>query len=320
MEITKNEKIWFAMMMLSVVATLYKTEEYIEEFFLRIVKIIDKLNISDYEIIFVDDGSPDNSLERAIFLTKDSHVKVIELSRNFGHHKAMMTGLQNAKGDLVFLIDSDLEEEPELLESFYQELKAKKCDVVYGIQGERKGNFFERISGPLYYKIFNFFSGINIPQNIITARLMKKNYVDALVSFKERELNCAGVWSLTGFDQRPYIVKKGSHSPTTYSLSKKISIMVSAITNFSSRPLFLICFFGGFVSVFSVFYVVYLLIHKIFLNKIPDGWTSLMASIWLIGGLIIFFIGIVGIYISKIFTEVKQRPYTIIKKIYGGKG
>lgn len=145
-------------MKLSIVTTLYYSAPYIEEFYKRIKTSIAKLNITDYEIIFVDDGSPDNSLEVAkSIIAIDQNVSVIDLSRNFGHHKAIMTGLTHAKGDYIFLIDVDLEEEPELLELFWKENDNDDVDVVYGIQRKRKGKIFEKISGFQFFIIFNFF-------------------------------------------------------------------------------------------------------------------------------------------------------------------
>lgn len=159
-------------MRLSIVTTLYKSSQYVDAFYKRISKEAKKVT-EDYEIIFVDDGSPDDSLKKCVFLyEKDKKVKVIELSRNFGHHKAIMTGLSYAKGDFVFLIDSDLEEEPELLGKFWKELQSEEdLDVVYGVQEARKGNWFEQWSGDLFYKAFNTISHVNVPKNLITCRL-----------------------------------------------------------------------------------------------------------------------------------------------------
>src|SRR6266480_3840502 len=157
-------------MTLSIVTTLYNSAPYVEEFYVRVCAATEQIT-EDYEIILVNDGSPDNSLEIALSIYhKDPRVRVIDLSRNFGHHKAMMTGLIHARGKLVFLLDSDLEEEPELLEQFYQLLKAKDADVVYGVQEKRKGRLFERVSGTLFFKLFNFLSTYPIPPNLITVR------------------------------------------------------------------------------------------------------------------------------------------------------
>lgn len=132
----------------------------------------------DYEIVLVNDGSPDNSLDLAVKLTEeDEHIVVVDLSRNFGHHKAMMTGLAHAKGERVFLIDSDLEEEPECLINFADQMLTEPCDVVYGTQEQRKGNWFERWSGQWFYLFFKALTGLALPENVVTARLMTRRYV-----------------------------------------------------------------------------------------------------------------------------------------------
>src|SRR5256885_14440017 len=149
-------------MKLSIVTTLYYSAPYLDEFYDRACAAAEKFT-RDFEIILVNDGSPDNSLEVALSIyQKDHRVKVIDLSRNFGHHKAMMTGLAHASGELVFLIDCDLEEEPELLERFHRELIASGADVVYGVQQKRKGDLFERVSGTLFFKLFNALSSQSI--------------------------------------------------------------------------------------------------------------------------------------------------------------
>lgn len=304
-------------MKLSIVATLYQSAPYVREFHARATAAANKLVADEYEIIFVNDGSPDESLEKAVRLAEvDSHVVVVDLSRNFGHHKAMMTGLAHTKGQSVFLIDSDLEEEPEYLLSFAEQMQLESCDVVYGVQGQRKGRWFERCSGQLFYRFFKALTGLALPENVVTARLMSRRYVDALLRHGEREVFLAGLWHITGFDQRPHIVIKHSTSETTYSLSRKLSLLVNSITSFSNAPLVNIFYIGITISALAIIYIFYLLVNWTFLATPLSGWTSIMGSIWLLGGMIISFIGIVGIYLSKIYTETKQRPYTIVKHIY----
>ena len=162
-------------MKLSIVTTLFNSEKYIKDFHQRASAVAQKLADDDFEIIFVNDGSPDRSLEVAVKLTTShQNVTVIDLSRNFGHHKAMMTGLNYAGGELVFLIDSDLEEEPEWLIDFNNQMKKDQCDMIYGIQDNRRGGFLERITGSLFYKLFRLLTQINQPDNIVTARLMTR--------------------------------------------------------------------------------------------------------------------------------------------------
>lgn len=304
-------------MRLSIVATLYQSAAYIAEFHQRASAAAQQLVGDDYEIILVNDGSPDNSLDIVVQLTEsDSHVVVVDLSRNFGHHKAMMTGLAHAKGEGVFLIDSDLEEEPEWLLSFSDQMAQDKCDVVFGVQGQRKGNLFERWSGRWFYLIFNALTGLALPENWITARLMTRGYVDALLRHEEREIFIAGLWHITGFNQQPQVVKKHCTSETTYTFRRKMTILVNSVTSFSNAPLVGIFYMGISISLFAIIYTIYLFFNWIFLAKPLSGWTSVMASIWFLGGLIMSSVGIVGIYLSKVFSETKRRPYTIVRKIY----
>lgn len=304
-------------MKLSIVTTLYKSSLYVDEFYERITSEAKKIT-ENYEIIFVDDGSPDDSLKKCISLyQKDKKVKVIELSRNFGHHKAIMTGLSHAKGEFVFLIDSDLEEEPELLGRFWNELQnSENIDVVYGVQESRKGGWFERWSGSVFYKIYNTLSDIKMPYNMVTSRLMTQKYNYELVQYKESELNIGGLYVSTGFNQKELKINKNAISETTYTFSKKISHMVNSITSFSSKPLLYIFNIGLVTTIFSLIFIIKLIIDKIFFNITFEGWTSIIVSIWFFGGLIILFLGIIGIYLSKVFIEVKDRPYTIIRKTY----
>jgi len=304
-------------MRLSIVTSLYKSSMYINEFYERISIEVKKIT-NDYEIIFVDDGSPDDSLQKCITLHRqDKKVTVIELSRNFGHHKALMTGLSHAQGDFVFVIDVDLEEKPELLGKFWQELQNDEdLDAVYGVQKKRKGAFFERISGGLFWKLINNLSTIEIPKNIVTARLVTKAYNDALIKYQESELFIGGVWADVGFRQKPILTNKSSTSETTYTLKKKISLLVTSITSFSSKPLVYIFNIGLFTTFVSVLFILKLLFNKLFYGVAIEGWTSLIVSVWFFGGLIILMLGIIGIYLSKIFIETKNRPYTIVRKYY----
>lgn len=304
-------------MKLSIVATLYKSESYINEFCQRTGSAAQALVGDEYEIILVNDGSPDDSLNVAQRLAdSDERVCVVDLSKNFGHHKAMMTGLSLAKGERVFLIDSDLEEDPEWLTLFSECMVTHRCDVVYGVQGSRKGDWVERLTGNIFYRAFRMLTGISQPDNIVTARLMTSQYVAALLRHEERELNIGGLWILTGFDQRPWMISKKASSPTTYSLRTKVGHLVNAVTSFSSLPLVFTFYAGAGISFTAACFILYLLFRYFLGAAPPTGYTSVVASIWFFSGLIIFFIGVQGIYISKIFTEVKKRPYTIIKSIY----
>ncbi len=307
-------------MRISVVTTLYCSERYVQEFCERMVAAVTKVT-SDYEVIFVNDGSPDRSLQVVLQMQeRDKNVVAIDLSRNFGHHRAIMTGLKHSRGDYVFLIDSDLEEIPELFNLYWHELNGSKdIDVVYGVQSKRRGGFFERVSGQLWYFLFSVLADIEYPANSLTARLMSRTYVDNVIKFDEKELELWGVFVLTGFNQRPLAISKGSKGSTTYTFSRKVNMMVNSITSFSSRPLVFFFLLGLIITLVAFGFVVYLLVLRFIHEEIVEGWTSTLVSIWFIGGLLVFSLGVIGIYLSKMFMEIKNRPLTIIRKIHRAK-
>ncbi len=305
-------------MRLSIVTTMYKSAPYIREFHERTSTVARQVVGEDYEIVFVNDGSPDNSVNLAVQLAdSDDHVVVVDLTRNFGHHKAMMAGLEHAEGDLIFLIDCDLEEEPEWLVKFSKLMIGEGADVVYGCQQKRKGKWFERWSGGAFYAIYNWLADIEHPRNIVTARLMTCRYVSALLQHREREMVISCLWVITGFKQCGKIVKKHMTSGTTYSLSKKIKHATNAITSFSEVPLRMIFYIGALIFIGAMLYAGLLIFNRIFMSHPVEGWTSVMVSIWILGGMVISFIGIIGIYLSKIFIETKRRPNYLVRDVYG---
>ena len=304
-------------MKLSVVATMFHSAQYIDEFCKRIAAAAKELT-DDFEIILVNDGSPDESLEIAVARAeKDKHLIVVDLSRNFGHHKAMMTGLDYAQGDLVYLTDIDLEEDPEWVIPFYSQLKEQGCDVVYGQQEARRGGWLERWSGRWFYGLVNLLTDLDLPKNLVTSRLMTRRYVQALLQFKEQEFFIAGLWQLAGFDQHPQVINKQAGSESTYTFRRKLNLLVQMVTSFSALPLKLTFYFGVIIFFGALLYTGYLVINQLFLANPVAGWTSVMASVWLLGGTIIALIGVTGIYLSKIFSETKHRPYTIVRHVYG---
>lgn len=306
-------------MKISIVATMFNSAEYVDEFCDR-VSAAARVISQDYEIILVNDGSPDESLKKAIERAGyDKSLTVVDLSRNFGHHQAMMAGLEYADGTLVYLTDIDLEEQPEWLPSFYEQLKRQGCDVVFGQQEARRGGIWERITGQLFYFLVALLTQLDLPKNIVTSRLMTRRYVNALLRFKEREFFAAGLWQMAGFDQQPQLVEKASTSATTYSLRRKLELLVRMLTSFTAAPLVFTFYFGIFIFLCAIAYTGYLVSNWVFLSNPMPGWTSVMASVWLLGGLIIALIGIIGVYLSKVFLEAKQRPLTIVREIHGAK-
>ena len=304
-------------MKLSIVTSLYHSGPYIEEFHRRVSAAAAAIT-ADYEIVLVNDGSPDDALGKALALQqRDARVVVVDLSRNFGHHRALMTGLQHARGDHVFLADIDLEEPPEALATLWSALEAEPgLDVAYGVQKERKGDWFERWSGRLFYRLFALISDIDYPADTLVARVMTRRYVDAILRYPERELELWGIFVLAGFAQKPVAITKGHKGTTTYTFRRKLSVALQSVVSFSTRPLLYISFLGFLMTAVMSIMAVTIIWRKIFQGIDVEGWVSLIVSIWLVGALILFSVGIIGVYLGKMFLELKDRPLTVVRHVY----
>jgi putative glycosyltransferase len=303
-------------MKLSIVTTLYKSEATVDEFARRASAAAAAIT-DNYEIVMVDDGSPDRALAIAIALAaKDSRLRVIELSRNFGHHKALMTGLQHSHGDYCFLIDSDLEEAPELLAEFWVKLHDLDKDVVYGFQPRRSGGLGNRVAGAIAYQIFDWLLAVRIPTNHLTVRLMRRSYVDSLLLHRETQLVIGGLWVITGYRQLGLSVDKAIKGSTTYSFMRSWHIFLDSVTNFSATPLVAIFYIGMLISFASGLFAISLLLRWALGGVGVAGWVSVMLSVWFLGGLAILFIGVIGLYLSKIFVETKNRPLTVVRAVH----
>jgi len=301
---------------LSIVTTLYRSVPTIDEFYRRVMAAAAPI-ADDVELVMVNDGSPDDSLELALALHRlDPRVVVVDLARNFGHHKAMMTGLTHATGDLVFLIDSDLEEEPELLGQFHARLARGDCDVVFGVQEARRGGWFERVSGALFFSLVDVLSDHSLPQNVLIARLMTRDYVRSLIRHRDREFLIGHLFHSTGFRQAALPVRKLSNSPTTYSLGMRIEMAVKYLTTTSTRLLYFILYAGIATFALSLLTIVYYVSRYLLSGIGVDGYTSLIVSIWFFGGLTTLILGILGIYVANIISETRRRPYTVVRRVH----
>jgi putative glycosyltransferase len=301
---------------LSIVTTMFKSEATIAEFVRRASAAAAQITDS-FEVVIVDDGSPDGSLAIATRLAmSDPRLKVVELSRNFGHHKALMTGLRHASGDLCLLIDSDLEEPPETLGIFWDKLGNDGLDVVYGYQERRNGDLLHRLAGRVAYTAFNLLIPAGIPTNHLTIRLMRRNYVDALLMHGESQVIIGGLWVITGFKQAGLPIDKQIKGETTYAFWRRWKMFLDSVTNFSEAPLVGIFYLGILIATISALVGAWLLLRWLVLGIGVAGWLSVMMSVWFLGGIAIFCIGVIGIYLGKVFTETKNRPYTIVRKVH----
>jgi putative glycosyltransferase len=303
-------------MKLSIVTTLYRSAANIDEFYRRAIKAAEAIT-DEIELIMVNDGSPDESLDLALSLHQtDPRIVVVDLSRNFGHHKAMMTGLSCATGERVFLIDSDLEEQPEDITKFHQRFEQGDCDVVYGVQESRRGGLIERWTGAFFFTILDKLGDRPVPRNLVTARLMTRDYVRALTRHRDREFVISDLWQVAGFRQRSIAVQKLSRSPSTYSFQHRLELAVKHVTTTSTKLLYLVLYIGFLIFGLSIAVILYY-IGRYFTSGVGiDGFTSQIVSIWFLGGLITLILGILGVYLANIMSETKRRPYTIVRRIH----
>ena len=303
---------------LTVVSTLYRSRPFLERFLSECEEAFALVGCESYEMILVNDGSPDDSLQFALEARETrAWLTVVDLSRNFGHHHAMLAGLQFARGEHVFLIDCDLEVLPSSLKDFRAAMERSRADVVFGYQEARKGAWFEQISGGLFWKLFNALSDTKIPENIVTERLMSRRYVDALLQLGDVNLFLAGMMSWTGFLQVGMpVVKTQRDGRSTYTLFKRLQLMVNAVSSFSAKPLHFLFNLGLLITLLSFSYAAYLVSRKVFFGDALLGFTSLMAMLLLTLGILTTALGILGIYLGRIFRQVQNRPAFIVRDVH----
>jgi len=304
---------------LSIVATLYRSSGTIAEFHARISRAAETIT-PDFEIVLVNDGSPDDSAAIVERLCEtDPRVVLVDLSRNFGHHAAILAGLSEARGAWVYLTDIDLEEAPEWLPMFHEKATAESADVVYGIQERRTGSRVDNFLGSSFWKLLNAGSLVPIPANQMTCRLMSRRYLAALLEVRDKVVYLGGLFPWAGFRQVPVPLVKGARkdgSRSTYGLGRKLRQVVESVTSFTAAPLTLFFLVGLTIWVGSILFGISLVVRKLMApDQILDGFTSVMFSIWFLGGLVIIGIGLLGQYLSKIFQETKDRPRYIVRSV-----
>ncbi len=303
---------------ISILISLFCSEPHIQELYDRSKAAVEKVT-EDYEFVFVDDGSPDegNAVVQRL-IQNDPKVRLIELSKNFGQHRALMAGLQHVRGELVFMIDSDLEEDPALLETFYHKMTSgdQEIDVVYGVMEKRKGGLLERLPGALFYAIMNRISEVPLPRNVMGARLMTSDFAKTLLEYGEAQPFLGGIIALAGYKQVGVPCEKGSKPVTSYKLRRKVNLAINALLSFSTKPLTWVLACGCIITLAALFGVAGILLRGGSGIGESAAWAWILASVWLLGGLVIISVGIVGLYVGRVFGQVKRRPNAIIRKIH----
>jgi dolichol-phosphate mannosyltransferase len=270
-----------------------------------------------YELIFVNDGSRDATCDilRNICGT-DSHARLIDFSRNFGHQTAITAGMNFASGDAVVVIDADLQDPPEVIPAMIAKWR-EGFDVVYGKRAVRKGEtLFKRFTSAAFYRVLQKMTDVDIPVDTGDFRLIDRKVCDALKSVKERNRYIRGIISWLGFRQTAveFVREERFAGETKYPLKKMIRFAFDAITSFSYKPLKLASYFGGAVSLAGFTYMMVVLYLKLFTNGTVTGWASMMAVSLFFNGVVLMMLGIIGEYIGRIYDEAKGRPLYVVQE------
>lgn len=303
---------------ISVVVPVFNEEAVVEEFHRRATAVLKGLG--DYELIFVDDGSRDSTLAHLLKLrAADPRVKVLELSRNFGHQSALTAGLEAARGRACVAIDADLQDPPELIPELVKKWK-EGFEVVYAVRTAREGEtLFKRWTAVAFYRLLRALAGVDIPMNTGDYRLLDRGVVDALGKLPERNRFLRGLVSWVGYRQTgvPFERPARAAGETKYSLFKMVRLALDGITSFSRFPLRLVTLMGVVCFVGSMAVFGWALYVKYAADTGVQGWTSLMAVVLFLGGVQLLAVGVLGEYIARIFDESKARPLYLVRRGHG---
>lgn len=301
---------------LSIVVPIFNEEQTIPELYERLQKAASQIT-AGYELIFVNDGSKDKSLDALIKISeKDPRVFFINFSRNFGHQIAVTAGLDACAGEAVVIIDGDLQDPPELIPQLYAKYK-EGFEVVYARRMERKGeSFFKKITAKFFYRTLKNITAIDIPLDTGDFRLIDRKVVDNLKKMQEQNKFLRGQIAWLGFRQTAvfYDRDKRKYGTTGYPLSKMLRFAMDGITGFSDKPLLWVSRLGFTISFLSFIVILYAVYSHFVLNQTITGWTSLIISSMFIGGVQLISVGVIGEYISRINRNVLKRPLYIIEK------
>ncbi len=303
---------------ISVVSPVYKAKKMVDILVAQLIETLSKIT-NDFEILLIDDGSPDNSWESIIESSKkDSRVKGIRLSRNFGQHNAITAGLDTCKGEWVVIIDCDLQDNPEEIIKLYNKAK-EGFDVVLARRGKRKDSLIKVFQNWLFYKVFNYLTDMNCDSEVGAFRILSRKVVENLKQIREENRYIHGLVQWTGFSTASIDVIHGKRTEgsSTYTLGKMIHLAIGTIISYSDKPLRVVTMLGFSLSFIAFVYGTYILLRAIFLGSPVTGWTSLFVSLYFLSGVIITILGIIGIYLGKTFSEVKKRPLYVISSQIG---
>lgn len=303
---------------ISVIVPCWNEQESVPLFYEEMVKVMGEMKKNEFEIMFINDGSKDNTLKILKDLAKqDERVRFISFSRNFGKEAAIYAGLQNVTGDYVTLMDADLQDPPAKLIEMYEVMQTEHLDIV-GLKTNNHKNygFLRKFLTACYYKIIGMLSSVPMAPNERDYRLMTRQVVDAILTMSEYNRYSKGLFNFVGFDTKwlTYDAPDRVAGKTTFNFRRLFSYAIDGIVGFSTRPLLISSFVGILFCFISLLFIVFIIIRTLLWGDPVSGWPSLVCIIIFVSGVQLFFLGVIGEYLSKIYLETKQRPIYIIKE------
>jgi glycosyltransferase involved in cell wall biosynthesis len=307
-------------MLVSIVVPCFNEEAVLPELHRRLIAVLEQVEDMGFELVYANDGSSDHTSEILRELqASDPRVRVISLSRNFGHQIAVTAGLENASGDAVVIIDADLQDPPEVI----PEMIARWRDgyqVVYGLRAERAGETTFKIwTAKVFYRLINHLSEIEIPLDVGDFRLLDRKAVQALLSMPERDRFLRGMVSWIGLKQVGVIYDRAPRraGESKYPLMKMLRFAVDSVISFSFAPLRLAIWLGFAALAASIAGIIYALAIRLYTTDWVRGWTSIFTAVLFLGGVQLITLGIVGEYVGRIYAEVKLRPLYVVRERLG---
>jgi glycosyltransferase involved in cell wall biosynthesis len=301
---------------ISVVIPVYKAEDCLHELHNRLKNELEKIT-NDFEILFIEDCGGDRSWEIIVELASlDPRIKGFQFSRNFGQHYGITAGLDYCNGDWIVVMDCDLQDRPEEIQRLY-EVALEGYDIVLARRKNRSDHFLKRFTSWAYYKVFNYLSDIDYDGEIGNFRIMSRNVVNSFCTMRENLRFFGGIINWIGFSSASVEIQHDQRfaGESSYTVKKLLKLAAETVIAYSDKPLRIAIRFGFFISFISFIYGGYI-IYRALIHDVPiDGWSSLIVSMYFLSGIIIGFLGIIGIYLGKTFDEVKNRPLYIIHKM-----
>ncbi len=304
--------------LISVVVPVFNEIEVIDACYARLTGVMQALEDFDYELVFVDDGSSDDTHARLVtFHESDPHLKIVKFSRNFGHQVAVTAGVDEASGDAVVIIDADMQDPPEVIPQMVGKWQ-EGFDVVYGVRVRRTGESrLKLMTAAAFYRLLRRFTNIEIPADVGDFRLMSARAAAQLRKLREKDRFVRGLVSWVGFRQvgLPYERESRLAGETKYPYSKMLKFAVDGITSFSNLPLKLASWLGYLASFLAFLYLLSVFVQRA-LGYTVEGWATIMVAMLFMGGVQLICIGIIGEYIGRIFNETKGRPMYVIESVH----